>query len=107
MIKKLAKSIRGYWGATVATPLVMIGEVAMETTIPLVIAAIIDDGIKKLFTEETDIDIYGLRDQLKIVVNTFVDFAERYNEMSQWERYFTSWERVREELTETVRIPET
>ncbi|MBE6883603.1 MAG: ABC transporter ATP-binding protein [Ruminococcaceae bacterium] len=47
MIKKLAKSIRGYWGATVATPLVMIGEVAMETTIPLVIAAIIDDGIKK------------------------------------------------------------
>lgn len=67
----------------------------------------IDGGIRKMFTEETDIDIYGLRDQLKTVVNTFVDFAERYNEMSEWERYFTSWERVREELTETVRIPET
>ena len=65
-----------------------------------------DGGIRKMFTEETDIDIYGLRDQLKIVVNTFVDFAERYNEMSEWERYFTSWKRVREELTETVRIPE-
>ena len=47
MIKKLAKSVRGYWGVTIATPLVMIGEVVMETTIPLVIAAIIDNGIKK------------------------------------------------------------
>ena len=47
MLKKLAKSIRGYVGPTVATPLVMIGEVAMETTIPLVIAKIIDDGIKQ------------------------------------------------------------
>lgn len=65
-----------------------------------------DDGIKKMFTEETNIDIYGLRDQLRIVVNTFLDFNKRYNEMSEWERYFTPWKQVREELTEAVRIPD-
>ncbi len=46
MIKKLASNVRGYLGETIATPLAMIGEVVMETTIPLVISAIIDKGIK-------------------------------------------------------------
>lgn len=67
-----------------------------------------DEELKKVITgEETSIDIDSLQNQLKIVVNTLNDFDKRYAEMSEWERYFTSWERVREELTETVRIPET
>ncbi len=37
MIKKLAKSLREYKGATIITPMLMIIEVAMEVTIPLLI----------------------------------------------------------------------
>ena len=47
MIKKLAASIRQYKKQAVATPLFMVGEVAMETVIPLVMSYLIDRGITK------------------------------------------------------------
>ena len=46
MIKRLARSIRGYWLPTLLSPLCMVGEVAMEVTIPEVLSALIDNGIK-------------------------------------------------------------
>ena len=45
MIKKLAARIRQYKKQAVATPLFMVGEVAMETLIPLVMSYLIDQGI--------------------------------------------------------------
>lgn len=46
MIKKLARSVRGYWLPTLLSPLCMVGEVAMEVTIPGVMSDLIDYGIK-------------------------------------------------------------
>ena len=45
MIKKLAAHIRQYKKQAIATPLFMIGEVSMETVIPLVMSWLIDRGI--------------------------------------------------------------
>ena len=45
MIKRLAKCIREYKWAAILSPLCMIGEVAMEVTIPLVMSDLYDYGI--------------------------------------------------------------
>ena len=45
MLKLLSKSIREYIVPTVITPLLMIGEVAMEVLIPMLMALIIDNGV--------------------------------------------------------------
>ena len=46
MIKRLIRSVREYKWAALLSPLCMIGEVAMEVTIPLVMADLYDYGIK-------------------------------------------------------------
>jgi len=45
MIKKLASHVREYKKQAIATPLFMIGEVSMETLIPLIMSFLIDRGI--------------------------------------------------------------
>ena len=45
MIKKLASRVREYKKQAIATPLFMIGEVAMEALIPMIMAWLIDRGI--------------------------------------------------------------
>ena len=45
MIKRLARSVREYKWSAMLSPLCMVGEVAMEILIPLVIAELIDKGI--------------------------------------------------------------
>ncbi len=45
MIKKLAASVRQYKKQAIATPLFMVGEVAMETLIPLIMSWLVDRGI--------------------------------------------------------------
>ena len=47
MIKRLARCIREYKWAALLSPLCMIGEVAMEVLIPLVMADLYDFGIKE------------------------------------------------------------
>lgn len=47
MIKKLAQYIGEFKKITILTPLFMIGEVAMEISIPYLMASIIDNGIEK------------------------------------------------------------
>ena len=47
MIKRLARCVREYKWAAIGSPLAMIGEVAMEVTIPLVMADLYDYGIVK------------------------------------------------------------
>ena len=46
MIKRLARCIREYKWAAILSPVCMIGEVAMEVTIPMVMANLYDYGIK-------------------------------------------------------------
>ncbi len=46
MIRRLARCIREYKWAALLSPLCMIGEVAMEVTIPLVMADLYDYGVK-------------------------------------------------------------
>jgi len=45
MLKRLARCIREYLPATILSPVCMIGEVAMEVTIPLIMADLYDYGI--------------------------------------------------------------
>ena len=45
MIRRLARCIREYWWAALLSPLCMIGEVAMEVTIPLVMKDLYDHGV--------------------------------------------------------------
>ena len=45
MIKKLASRVRQYKRQAIATPLFMIGEVAIEALIPMIMAMLIDYGI--------------------------------------------------------------
>lgn len=47
MIKTLSAQIRQFKGDSIATPLFMLLEVAMEMVIPLLMASIIDDGVGK------------------------------------------------------------
>ena len=46
MIKKLAARVRQYRKQAIATPLFMVGEVAMEALIPLIMSGLIDRGIQ-------------------------------------------------------------
>ncbi len=57
MIKKLTASIRQYKKQAIATPLFMVGEVSMETVIPLVMSYLIDRGITK--GDMSQIWLYG------------------------------------------------
>ena len=47
MIQRLARCVREYKWAAILSPLTMIGEVAMEVTIPTVMAVLINEGIEK------------------------------------------------------------
>lgn len=47
MIKRLSVCIRQYKKQAIATPLFMVGEVAMEVLIPMVMAYLIDRGIER------------------------------------------------------------
>ncbi len=47
MIKTLGAHIKQYKWPSILTPILMVGEVLMETIIPLLMASIVDDGIKK------------------------------------------------------------
>ena len=46
MIKTIGGQVKEYWKASVATPLFMLVEVAMETIIPLLMASIVNNGIE-------------------------------------------------------------
>ena len=45
MIRQLSKSVREYKVPALITPLLMVGEVAMEVLIPMLMALIIDNGV--------------------------------------------------------------
>ena len=47
MIKRLARCIREYKWAAILSPVAMIGEVAMEVTIPLILKVLVDEGVEK------------------------------------------------------------
>ena len=58
MIKELVSHVREYKKQAIATPLFMIGEVSMETVIPLVMSYLIDRGIER--GDMSQIWLYGL-----------------------------------------------
>ncbi len=45
MVKKIGKYIKGYWGYTIATPLLVLCETFLEIVIPFYMAKMIDQGI--------------------------------------------------------------
>lgn len=46
MIRKLAREIREYKGAAIATPLFMVGEVILELMLPYIMSIIVDRGVQ-------------------------------------------------------------
>ena len=47
MLKTLGAHVKEYKNASIITPILMVGEVLMETIIPLLMASIVDEGINK------------------------------------------------------------
>ncbi len=47
MLKTLSKHVKEYKKPSIITPILMLGEVLMETIIPLMMASIVNDGIEK------------------------------------------------------------
>lgn len=45
MLKKLSKNIKGYYKASILSPILIMGEVLMEVIIPTLLALLIDNGI--------------------------------------------------------------
>lgn len=45
MFKKLLENVKGYWLVTILTPILILGEVAMEVLIPYKMADLIDKGV--------------------------------------------------------------
>ncbi len=58
MLKKLAKSIKGFTTHAILSPLLIMGEVVMEVLIPLLIALLIDKGINAGTEEPTGISAF-------------------------------------------------
>ena len=57
MIRKLVSRVREYKKQAIATPLFMVGEVAMEALIPMIMAWLVDRGIQQ--GEMSQIFLYG------------------------------------------------
>lgn len=62
------------------------------------------NDLEKVFVKEAD-EISDLRKQLENMTKCFTDFREKYNQMSEWKRYFVSWRNEQRILNDKVRIP--
>ena len=62
------------------------------------------DALERVFAREAD-EMSDLRKKLENMTNCFIDFRERYNQMSEWERYFVSWRNEQKILNDKVGIP--
>lgn len=61
----------------------------------------------KMFTDPEEAKkLSALKEQLEFMATTLMEFGDRYTEMSEWDRYFTSWSNERKILTEKLRMPE-
>ena len=69
MLRRLAQCVRQYKWAAMLSPLCMIGEVAMEVTIPLIIAGLYDNGVMK-----SDMDVI-IRDSVILVLCAVASLA--------------------------------
>ena len=64
-----------------------------------------DEHVRSIFADEESFkEIAHLRDQLNHVVDCFREFRENYEQMSVWDRYFTSWKEEQKILNEKVRF---
>ena len=64
-----------------------------------------DEHVRNIFTDDEKFkEVAHLRDQLYKMVDAVDDFRERYEQMSEWERYFVSWKDEQKILNEKVRF---
>lgn len=64
-----------------------------------------DEHVRSIFADEEKFkELAHLRDQLNHVVDCFREFRENYEQMSDWDRYFTSWKDEQKILNEKVRF---
>ena len=64
-----------------------------------------DEHVRSIFADEEKFkELAHLRDQLNHVVDCFREFRESYEQMSVWDRYFTSWKDEQKILNEKVRF---
>lgn len=55
------------------------------------------------FTHKSD-EAAELLNKLDNMTSVFIDFRERYNQMSKWEKYFTCWSDEQEIISEKLRL---
>ena len=58
---------------------------------------------KKVFLEKGD-ELSDLKIQLENMTKCCTEFRERYEQLSEWERYFVSWKEEQKILSERVRL---
>ena len=58
---------------------------------------------EKVFLEKAD-ELSDLRIQLENMTNCLCEFRERYDQLSEWERYFVFWKEEQKILSEKVRL---
>ena len=64
-----------------------------------------DEHVRSIFADEERFkELAHLRDQSNHVVDCFREFRENYEQMSDWDRYFTSWKDEQKILNEKVRF---
>lgn len=64
-----------------------------------------DEHVRSIFADEEKFkELAHLRDQLNHMVDCFREFRENYEQMSVWDRYFTSWKDEQKILNEKVRF---
>lgn len=62
-----------------------------------------DEDLVAFFTDKEQLEeISLLRKKLYILADSLTDFTERYDQMSDWQRCFTSWENERLTLSEKI-----
>lgn len=65
-----------------------------------------NSGLVKLFTDkEESAKLAILKSKLNIMTNHFIEFRDRYNQLTFWERCFTNWRHERDLLSEQVKLP--
>lgn len=62
------------------------------------------ESLEKIFAEESH-EMTELKKQLDNMTDCFISFRENYNELSFWERCFTSWKNEQRVLSDMVGLP--
>ena len=78
MIRRLLSYVKEYKKESILTPLSMVIEVAMEMVVPLLMASLVDEGIKALTKETFEKEFESLKDNNLDMADKVAILASRF-----------------------------